>query len=118
MTVASTSRMTLPLMALVVAGGIALALGLDLGPDLGLDLGIQHVHRDTQADIKAPIAARAVPEPSSGARDQGLAALAAARADLNAAAADATASYMIAPSRINPDNSPWSHPGFLQALTA
>ncbi len=87
MTVASTSRMTLPLMALVVAGGIALALGLDLGPDLGLDLGIQHVHRDTQADIKAPIAARAVPEPSSGARDQGLAALAAARADLNAAAA-------------------------------
>jgi LysM repeat protein len=75
MTVASTSRMALPLMALVVTGGIALALA------------IQHVRREPQADIEAPTAARTAPEPSSGARDQGSAALAAAQAGLSAAAA-------------------------------
>jgi LysM repeat protein len=73
MTVASTSRRALPLTALVVTGGIALALG------------IQQVRREPQADIKASTAARVVPEPSSGA--QGLAALAAAQADLKAATA-------------------------------
>jgi nucleoid-associated protein YgaU len=75
MTVASTSRVALPLLALVLTGGIALALG------------IQYVRREPPANIEAPIATRAVPDPSSGARDQGSAALAAAQADLKAAAA-------------------------------
>jgi nucleoid-associated protein YgaU len=75
MTVASTSRVALPLLALVVTGGIALALG------------IQYVRREPQANIEAPIATRAVPDPSTGARDQGSAALAAAQAGLDAAAA-------------------------------
>lgn len=75
MTVASTSRMALPLAALVVTGGIALALGT------------QYVRRNPQAGIEAPTAARAVPDPSSGGREQGQAALAAAQTDLNAAAA-------------------------------
>jgi len=75
MTVGSTSRMTLPLMALVVAGGIALVLG------------IQHVRRQQAAGLNASTATQAVPEPSPGARDQGPAALAAAEKDLNAAAA-------------------------------
>jgi nucleoid-associated protein YgaU len=67
--------MALPLMALVVTAGIALALGT------------QYVRREPQARIEAPTAARAVPDPSSGAQDQGSAALAAAQADLKAAAA-------------------------------
>lgn len=75
MIVASTSRMALPLMALVLAGGTALAVG------------IQYVRRQPHADITVPTASRAVPEPSSGTREQGQAALSAAQAGLNAAAA-------------------------------
>ncbi len=112
------SRMVVPFMAFVAACGMALVLA------------IQHVRREPPVDTKAATAAPAVSKPASGARDQGPAALAAAQAKADALAAAlagspvppdsggyATASCMIARSRINPDNSLWSRPGFPQALT-
>jgi nucleoid-associated protein YgaU len=74
MTVASTSRLALTLTALVIAGGIALALSSYYGG------------REPRADIKAPTTSQAAPEPSSGARDRTQSALAAAQAGLDAAA--------------------------------
>jgi nucleoid-associated protein YgaU len=75
MTVASMSRMVVPLMALVAACGVALVFA------------IQHVRREPPVDTKAATAAPAVSEPAPGARDQGPAALAAAQAKADAVAA-------------------------------
>ena len=75
MTVASMSRMVVPLMALVAACGVALVFA------------IQHVRREPPVDTKAATAAPAVSEPAPGARDQGPAALAAAQAKADAMAA-------------------------------
>lgn len=75
MTVASMSRMVVPLMAVVAACGVALVFA------------IQHVRREPPVDTKAAAAAPAVSEPAPGARDQGPAALAAAQAKADAMAA-------------------------------
>jgi hypothetical protein len=78
MTVTSMSRMVL--LALVAACGIPLVLAL------------QQLHREPPLDNKAATAASAVPKPASGARDQGPAALAAAKAKADAVAAALTGS--------------------------
>jgi nucleoid-associated protein YgaU len=75
MTATSTSRMVVPLMALVAACGLALVVA------------IQHVRHEPPVDTKAATAAPAVPELAPPPRDQGPAALAAAQAKADAVAA-------------------------------
>jgi nucleoid-associated protein YgaU len=69
----SMSRMVVPFLALIAAGGLALVFA------------VQQVRREPPVDIKA--ASPAVSKPASGARDQGPAALAAAQAEAKAVAA-------------------------------
>src|SRR5258707_2300215 len=75
MTPLSMSRMVVPLMGFVAAGGMALVLA------------IKPARREPPVDPKASTAAPAVSKPASGARDQGPAALAAAQAKADALAA-------------------------------
>src|SRR5258708_28369777 len=73
MSATSMSRMVL--LAFVGACGISLAFA------------IQHFRREPPVDTKTALAAPAVSEPASDARDQGPAAVAAAQAKANAVAA-------------------------------
>jgi nucleoid-associated protein YgaU len=68
------SRMVVPFIALVVAGGVGLAFAL------------QYVSREPTAETKAATAAPAASKPASGARDQDPAALAKAQTETNAVA--------------------------------
>ena len=68
------SRMVVPFIALVVAGGVGLAFAL------------QYVSRESTAETKAATAAPAASKPASGARDQDPAALAKAQTETNAVA--------------------------------
>jgi len=68
------SRMAVPFIALVVAGGVGLAFAL------------QYVSREPTAETKAATAAPAASKPASGARDQDPAALAKAQTETNAVA--------------------------------
>ena len=68
------SRMVVPFIALVVAGGGGLAFAL------------QYVSREPTAETKAATAAPAASKPASGARDQDPAALAKAQTETNAVA--------------------------------
>src|SRR5450756_2119000 len=75
MTVTSVSRIVVPSLALVAACGAALVFG------------ITQLRRGPPVETRAAAAALAVSPPASGARDEGLVALATAQAEANAAAA-------------------------------
>ena len=75
MTATSIARIFVPSLALVAACGAALIVG------------ITHVRREPPVETRAATAAPAVAPPTSGARDEGSAALAMAEAEANALAA-------------------------------